>query len=62
MQDCHSVGSFSDLFLNTFPLILVIILQDQMGCVFFPPFILELEGTEPQENDKGLGSELFTNC
>lgn len=29
--------------------------------VFLSPFILELEGTEPQENDQGVDSELFTD-
>lgn len=43
----QSPGSLSDL--NTSLLVLTVLLEDQMGCVFPspPPFILELEGTEP---------------
>lgn len=30
-------GGFSDLILNTFLLVPIVLLQDQMGCVFPPP-------------------------
>jgi hypothetical protein len=39
--------------LDTFPVTFTV-LQDEMGSVFFHSFVLELEGTEPQENTRGF--------
>lgn len=60
VQDRRRVGGFSDLYLNTFPLILNVPLRDHMG--LSPPLHSRARGSSrPQGSDHGVGSHLFTN-
>lgn len=58
VQTCKTAterGASLSFIFKYFPLLLTV-LRDRGGV---SPSILELEGTEPQENDQGIGPALF---